>query len=402
MGSVTKALLRACLVPAVCLAGAEQWACAADGSLERGEQLLREVAEAYRSAPAFTDRMRYEARDRRSGRVDVREIAAGSESNARLVIDGFVFTALQEQVFIQRVDLPGKYYARALEGNLVATYAAMTGGRPLPVPQLAMRYGRSLEDYMPALGMSVATNLKLTGHGDARRGDRSVQELQFAGDHGATVKALIDPATRFIEHIEVKLGSAVVSATMSPKRHDRLPQAIAFDRAGRRQVESLQQAMALGEGDPAPDFTLTTLQDRTVTLSALGGSMVVIDFWATWCGPCRMSLPRLQAFHDWARQEGLAVEVLTVNTGERMPTNERKKAAAAAFWRGQGLTMPVLMDYDNSVGRAYDVGGIPHLVVVAPDGTIVETEVGFNPEVTEHLKRIAGELRIPKKRRTGR
>jgi peroxiredoxin len=223
-----------------------------------------------------------------------------------------------------------------------------------------------------------------------------VEQLRFTGDAGATVKALVDPQTRFLERLEVVAGRMVVTASMDPKRLDRLPEGVSFETVGRRKVERLQDVLMLSKGDPAPDFTLPTLEGERVTLSEHRGSMVVLDFWATWCMPCKLGLPKIQQFGNWARQEGLAVEVIPVNTAERQPGKDAKKQVVQQYWNRQGFTMQTLMDYDNATARAYDVGPIPHTVVVGPDGIIEHVEVGFRPNLADRLRQMAQELKIPR------
>jgi thiol-disulfide isomerase/thioredoxin len=372
-------------------------ASAAQPAPQTGEQLLREMAEAYQAAPALIDEMRVEIRERRTSRTDLRSVVAGSGTDARLVMDGFIFTATGGQLFVMRSDRPGKYFSTPLASNLPDTFRGLTRNTPLPCPQLALRYGRGPQDYLPSFGMNATANLKHAGRDTVAHGGRSVEQLRLTGDGGAAIKVLVDPKTRFIERLEIAAGNLNLTASMSPKRLDRLPEPIGFETEGRRRVEALTQVIALSKGDPAPDFTLPTLGGERVTLSDHRGSMVVLDFWATWCGPCRMALPRLQQFQDWGRAAGLPIEVIPVNIGERLPTPEAKKAHVEKYWRRHGFTMQTLMDYSNSVAAAFEIGPIPHSVVVGPDGTIAHIEVGFRPNFADHLKRMARELGISPK-----
>jgi len=397
MGTRIVAALAACVLSGAIEGCAEDSASAAPEPALTGEQLLREMAEAYRSAPAFTDEIRFELRVGAARQTDVRNLAAGPGASAQLVIDGFEFTAVDEQVFVVRAGRPGKYFVTPLVGNLPRTFEGLTGGTPLPVPQLALRFGRGPEDYLQSFGMQAAVNVKLAGRETVTREGRSLEQLQFTGDGGATVRALVDPETMFLERLELERVERngrrmTMTASMSPKRLDRLPRPISFDPEGRRLVETLQDVMMLGKGDAAPDFTLPTLDGEQVTLSDHRGSLVVVDFWATWCRPCRMGLPRLQQFADWARQEGLAVEVIPVNVGERQPNNDAKKQAVGKFWKSQNFTMKTLMDYDNSTAMAFEVGPIPHTVVVGPDGIVRHVEVGFRPALTDELKAMTRKL----------
>ncbi|MHC4141989.1 MAG: peroxiredoxin family protein [Planctomycetota bacterium] len=386
MRGVVKTMWAGSMLLAVCAACTEDTASAAGESPPSGEQLLREMAKAYQSAPAFTDEMRVELRVGAARRSDVRNVAAGPGASAQVVIDGFEFTAVDEQVFIVRADRPGKYFVTPLVGHLPNTFGGLTGGMPLPVPQLALRFGRGPEDYLQSFGMQAALNLKLAGRETVTREGRSLEQLQFTG---------------FLERLELERverdGSRMtMTASMSPKRLDRLPQLISFDTEGRRAVETLQDVMKLGRGDPAPDFTLPTLDGERVTLSDHRGSLVVVDFWATWCRPCRLGLPRLQQFDDWARQEGLAVEVIPVNVGERQRTNEAKKGIVEKYWKSQRFTMKTVVDYDNSTAMTFEIGPIPHTVVVGPDGIIRHVEVGYRPALTDELKAMTRELDIPR------
>ena len=374
------------LVLTICLS-APNCAAQADDPRERAAALVHEVARAYQDAPALTDDIRIKTSSRGTERTETGQITLGPGTDAQVVLEGFEMTALDGHFIVQHVDQPSKYLKQPLEGNLHRSFAAMAGGKGLPVPHLEFRYGKTLHDYVQAFGLSRATDLSITGLETVEREGTRFERLDLHGPD-VSVTALIDPKTRFVRSIHITLPGSVITQTLSPRRYDRLPNPIEVDTAGRRRVDSIPQLVSLTVGDDAPDFTLESLDGAVVSLADHRGSVVVLDFWATWCRPCQMGLPKLQEFANWATQAGLPVVVLPVDMGERQPTREAKKARVAGYWKSQGFTMPTLMDYESTTARAFQVGSIPHMVVVGPKGKVIEVQTGYNPNAIDHLKRI--------------
>ncbi len=360
------------------------------GPLLPPAELLQAVARAYREAPALTDEIQLQLTSQRGSMEDTAAVALGPGTEAELQIDGYIMSAAGGQFTIQRADNPGKYYQRGLGDNIVGAYKAISNGMVIPAPQVVMRYAEpGSQVTRDAFGLSRATNLSPTAVNRTQRDGHTYDEIDFTADGGVTVKARVDAHTRFIDRIEVKSPAMTLTATMKPRKLDRLPRSLEVDVAGMRRVQSIAQLNQLIKGDMAPDFTLPTLDGETVTLSDQKGAIVVLDFWATWCGPCKMGLPKLQELQKWADEVNLPLRVLPIDMGERKPTNDEKHRLVSTFWKGQGFTMPTLMDYDNKVARAYRVGPIPHTVVVGPDGLIHDVSVGFNPAHAEHIKEMA-------------
>ncbi len=163
--------------------------------------------------------------------------------------------------------------------------------------------------------------------------------------------------------------------------------AIKVDAGERTKFDSMEEYMAangMGEGDipeeenlsgaSAPDFTLPNMDGSgDVTLSDLKGTVVVLDFWATWCGPCKRGLPYLNEFNDWVQEEGLDVKVYAVNVWEEGQEGKVKK-----FWADNKYTVDVLMGSDDKkLTDNYKINGIPTTVIVGLDGTIANQHSGF-------------------------
>ena len=125
-------------------------------------------------------------------------------------------------------------------------------------------------------------------------------------------------------------------------------------------------------GEPAPDFQLKTLDGGTVKLSDLRGKGVLINFWATWCSPCRKEIPAMQKVYEKYKDRGF--EVVAVNIAETKP-------AISGFTRQLGLTLPVVLDRDREVTNLYNVGPIPSSFFISPEGKIVKHITGQMDEI---------------------
>ncbi len=120
-------------------------------------------------------------------------------------------------------------------------------------------------------------------------------------------------------------------------------------------------------GKLAPDFTLTGLDGQEVSLSGFRGQPVLLNFWATWCGPCSMEMPFLQDVYEKWTGKGLVL--LAVNIQEN-PTKVK------GFIEGAGYTFPVLLAAGNEVPLAYNIRGIPATFFIDADGVIRDIKVG--------------------------
>lgn len=122
----------------------------------------------------------------------------------------------------------------------------------------------------------------------------------------------------------------------------------------------------------APDFTLRQLDGPNLRLAEQRGRVVMINFWATWCGPCRIELPHLARLHDKYRQSGFVL--LGVNIDE---DPQAAKALAAKL----GLKFPVLFDADKKVVGAYDLNAMPATVLIDRDGRVRQLHRGYREGV---------------------
>ena len=134
----------------------------------------------------------------------------------------------------------------------------------------------------------------------------------------------------------------------------------------------------LAEGKAAPDFTLSTLDGKKVKLSEIKESVVVLDFWATWCPPCRMALSKVASAYAWSKKEGKSVAFYAVDLQEAASDVDN-------FLKDQKIQIPVLLDADGDAARAYGATSIPMTVVISR-GKIVKIHVGYSETIEDELK----------------
>lgn len=146
-------------------------------------------------------------------------------------------------------------------------------------------------------------------------------------------------------------------------------------------VDFLPTDEGLAQGKSAPDFALTTLDGEAVRLSDYKGKKVILNFWATWCPPCRAEMPDMQKYYD-EQAEGENVEILAVN----LTTADKGMDKINAFVEEFSLTFPVPMDTEGDIGDLYQAASIPTSYMIDTEGRVQQKIVGpMNEEMMEEF-----------------
>jgi thiol-disulfide isomerase/thioredoxin len=146
--------------------------------------------------------------------------------------------------------------------------------------------------------------------------------------------------------------------------------------ADAKEVETLMGATLTKAdltGKTAPAFEVKGLDGKAYSLESLKGKPVLLDFWATWCGPCRKSMPLLEKLHAAYKDQGLVV--LAVDTGEDRNT-------VAEFLKTSPMPYPAALSGESGILEAYQVSAFPTFVMIGRDGKVVAHEIGFSGEAT--------------------
>ena len=141
----------------------------------------------------------------------------------------------------------------------------------------------------------------------------------------------------------------------------------------------------------APDWSMVGLDGKMYNLEALRGRIVVINFWGSWCPPCRVELPHYQKFFRRYRNDESLV-ILSINT-ELSPDPKKRLSLARNFALKYNLTFPVLPDMRGKVSKAYRVSSYPTIYVVDKDGFIRKRLEGYYAGVMEDLQQVVEYLK---------
>ncbi len=133
----------------------------------------------------------------------------------------------------------------------------------------------------------------------------------------------------------------------------------------------------------APDFALRTLAGPNLRLQEQRGKVVMINFWATWCGPCRQEMPHLSRLYDKYRAAGFVLLGVNVDDDARRASEMAQRLA---------LPFPVLFDTEKTVSRLYDLGTMPSSVLIDRDGKVRYVHAGYQAGFEDQYEKQIREL----------
>jgi peroxiredoxin len=129
---------------------------------------------------------------------------------------------------------------------------------------------------------------------------------------------------------------------------------------------------------PAPGFSLASLDGRTVSLSDYAGKKVVVSYWASWCGPCKLEMPELRDFYKQYHKADSDFEILAISI-------DQNRSDAEKYASAEKLPFPVLLDPESRTADKYAVEGIPTMFVVGKDGKVTYAHTGLDQAMQYRL-----------------
>ncbi len=362
---------------------------------QEAEVILRQVAADYASATDYSGTLAVTQRVVRDAGTTTHTINVTfrlmrpNKLHARLEADGTEWLFVCDgRTYWTYFPATGKYLAE----DAPATLEELSGDGPLARMLLGMRpvtFGLFDRDPYATLTADVES-VEFVGseqlaqepvnHVVLHTG-RGSMDLWVTGEEPRIVRARLNPSKLVAEAMARQPDLKEVVIEMRYERDGpELPEgAFAFEPPeGARRAGNLLALLDL-TGAQMRDFTLEGLAEGTTWhLADHKGKVIILDFWASWCGPCRKELPELQKIHnDYKDRDFL---LLAVNVGEG-----RQKAAA--FLEQMRLDVPVALDTQGAVFGSYSATSLPTLLLIGKDGTIEAVHVGYAPGVERTLRR---------------
>jgi thiol-disulfide isomerase/thioredoxin len=361
-----------------------------------GGKVLAGAARAARQTRAFSGAAAYHVQVPGAPPHDERvEFGWGGDSEAFLRLPGVYSFAVRGGRLFAWADEGDAIVDVALEGTLQATLDRIfdQGGAPLVPPPLALRDESGGLALTEVFRSRVLEPLTVTGCAVAA-GPR--HEVAMAASNGS-LRVRVDDAGA-VESMEGEVQTAPeqppIRVTASFTGAGVPPPAPPWPELERRRrvarISELSAAARFAKGQRAEGLALQALDGSNLAIESLRGTVVVLDFWATWCAPCRETLPATAAVAAWAEREKLPVQVLLVNTQEGL-ASLAEAGRLTAYLRDAGIALPTLIDLDGSVHRSFG-GGLPLTVVLDRQGRVAEVFGGFDRELESRLREAVATL----------
>lgn len=351
----------------------------------------REVLRQAQDAIPAIKTVRYEAKGQADGwltqRVAAMEgvvtlMAAPGEPTPKLRVDAQAIPPGQTQPVTLHLTCDDTFVTVAEHGQRVFLRRALPIGDSL-LNSAAAILVRELASEKPYEREAEAGSLEYVGTEAVGGVECDVVHAVLAGDEGEVRWhfARADHLPRRVQRF-VRNGQGVASITTSIAKLEVNVDigATTFQLERPAGFTGLTPSELLEVGSEAPAWTLPSSAGGNVSLQELRGKVVLLDFWATWCGPCAMAMPIIQRAHD--KYKGQPVAVYGVNCLERNP-----KSDPAGFLKARGFTYPTLLKADR-VAKAYQISAVPSFYLIAPDGRILMAHAGISQNMQAQLEAV--------------
>ncbi len=362
-----------------------------------GDSILTRAARAYRDAPTGFATARYLVRIPGAPlHEESQEFGWGAGVEAWIRMPGaYVMQVHRDRLFLVEEGRLEPHAEASMAGGLQAAIDSAFGGQgpPLAPAPLQLRHASTTAQMRDAFRMKLLNTLRTGGvRRVAGASGETCDEVELVSNDG-TVHARFDRRRGSLVGASIVFvpapGADTIRAEVSYTSHSTAPPEALSEsrlRAGSR-VTGL--AALSGEARTAPTFLdpgsrFLSQAGAPVGISSLGTKLVVLEFWATWCAPCRGAIPVIAKFARWARDSAPEVGVVLVNTEEPEADLSTLRPRVERYLEKLGVSIPCWLDSGGVVHRTLG-GGLPLTLLLDSDGRVLELHAGFHAELADTL-----------------
>jgi thiol-disulfide isomerase/thioredoxin len=365
-----------------------------DAAQKQVQALLTKVHNVYKDAAGLTETITISIPNPMGEpRTMIISLSIGESSGVIVAEQQGTFVWSKGKVYASLAQVEGSYAELDAPKGFYAGLATLFDGGPGLAPwSLALRESDDFDEWVGSLNMLELPDLGVSGV-DTRNIDGEKVDVIDLSSPAGRIEITVNSdnqITSVVGYIVQPGMGEVVIPFVPETSFDKVTTTATFDVADKKKYDSLEEmfmanmpggpegpgAVSQLTDKPAPDFTLERMDGSgEVTLSELKGQVVLLDFWATWCGWCIKGFPGLNELDKWAQEEDMPLQVFAVNVQDEGNSEKAKKLWAENKWE-----IKVLMgSEDKKLVENYQISGLPLTVIVGSDGNIFEVHVGYRP-----------------------
>ena len=361
--------------------------------------LLEQAQKAFQDAPAITSKVTVVVKSGKNTRDMVINSRFGPDGQLLIEAPDSLVVAKDGFLNVINYDIYDRYLRVQLSGTVSDEFDSTYRDRFMAGFEVLMREGEPLPIWLEALMMRSIGSPSISGLEELV--DDKGRTINRISVHGGMGTGFIDyePETKKIVHASSRMYplegvegfdwtmNLNINSTYLPE----LPEPIVFDPGKRLGVSSLKEVNPVTRnelvvGKPVPFLTAKTLEGSDVTLSDLKGKIVVLDFWATWCAPCKRGLPKLNEIYSEAGANKDDVVVYAVSIMESPAKAEDKIEKVNEYWKKQDFSVPTLVCTDDEIPKKWGITSIPKIVIIDREGNVVESINGYHEDLKKRIQ----------------